>query len=171
MTHERNPGFPLDMGWVNSVNINMPALNRRANEHKKRRSVKKTWHAAWLLRAVSVIDLTTLDGADTASNVERLCFKAATPIRQDLVQSLDIADLGITTGAICVYPERVPDVVAALARIGKYFFFFSVLSTTTSTYTRSSNSSSIVVGLFSLFSVFLFSFSLSLLEHNSCDQR
>lgn len=167
MTHERNPGFPLDMGWVNSVNINMPALNRRANEHKKRRSVKKKWQAAWLLRAVSVIDLTTLDGADTASNVERLCFKAATPIRQDLVQSLDIADLGITTGAICVYPERVPDVVAALARIGKYFFFFSFLHVLLLVLDLVTV---VVVGLFSLFSVFLFSFSLSLSEHNSCDQ-
>jgi len=117
-THARNPGYPLDMGWVNSVRINMPAINRRAAEHMKRRSVKKKYQAAWLLRAVSVIDLTTLSGSDTAGNVERLCFKAKTPIRQDLVESLDIADLNLTTGAICVYPERVPDAVAALERIG-----------------------------------------------------
>jgi len=116
--HERNPGYPLDMGWVHSVRVNLPAINRRAAEHKKRRSVKKKWQAAWLLRAASCIDLTTLSGSDTASNVERLCFKAATPIRQDLVAALDIGDLGITTGAICVYPERVPDAVAALERIG-----------------------------------------------------
>jgi deoxyribose-phosphate aldolase len=118
MPHARNPIFPLDMGWVNSVRVNMPAINRRAAEHKTRRSVKKKHQAAWLVRAVSVIDLTTLSGSDTASNVERLCFKAATPIRQDLVESLGIGDLNITTGAICVYPERVPDVVSSLARIG-----------------------------------------------------
>ena len=58
--HARNPGYPLDMGWVHSVRINMPAINRRAAEHMKRRSVKKKYQAAWLLRAVSVIDLTTL---------------------------------------------------------------------------------------------------------------
>ena len=62
--------------------------------------------------------MTTLSGSDTAGNVERLCFKAATPIRQDLVEQLDISELNLTTGAICVYPERVPDAVAALERIG-----------------------------------------------------
>ena len=118
MPHDRNPGFPLDMGWVNSISLNMPAINRRAAEHMKRRSVKKKWQAAWLLRAVACIDLTTLSGADTPSNVERLCFKAATPIRQDLVEALGIKELNLTTGAICVYPERVQDVVRSLARAG-----------------------------------------------------
>ena len=118
MPHERNTPQPMDKGWVESTRINLPAINRRAAEHMKRRSVKKKWQAAWLLRAVSCIDLTTLSGADTASNVERLCFKAKSPIRQDLVDAMGVGDLGITTGAICVYPERVPDAVRALARIG-----------------------------------------------------
>lgn len=115
---ERNPGMPLDLGWVLSSKVNLSAVKRRSATHMKRRSVKKKWQAAWLLRAVSCIDLTTLDGADTPSNVERLCFKAKTPVRQDIAEALNITDLHITTGAICVYPNRVPDVVETLKRIG-----------------------------------------------------
>ena len=66
---ERNPGIPLDLAWVESSIVNLPATERRAATHKTRRSIKKEWQAAWLLRAVSCIDLTTLDGDDTPSKV------------------------------------------------------------------------------------------------------
>ena len=111
---ERNPGVPLDMGWVEASRVNLPATERRAATHKTRRSIKKEWQAAWLLHAVSCIDLTTLDGDDTPGNVTRLCHKANTPVRQDLVKALDVADMNIKVGAICVYSSRVPDVVAAM---------------------------------------------------------
>ena len=65
--------------------------------------------AAWLLRVVSCIDLTTLSGDDTATNIQRLCYKAASPIRQDLIKAMQIEHLAITTGAVCVYPNRVAD--------------------------------------------------------------
>lgn len=84
---------------------------------KTRRSVKKQWQAAWLLRAVTCIDLTTLSGDDTATNVSRLCFKAQNPVRKDLLESMGMADKGITTGAICVYPSRVPDAVKTLENL------------------------------------------------------
>ena len=114
---ERNPGVPLDLGWVESSRVNLPATQRRAVTHKTRRSIKKEWQAAWLLHAVTCIDLTTLSGDDTPGNVSRLCHKANTPVRQDLVKSLDVEDAHIKVGAICVYSSRVPDAVAALKEL------------------------------------------------------
>ncbi len=112
--HERNPGIPLDMGWVNAARVNLSATERRAATLGTRRSIKKDWQAAWLLRAVTCIDLTTLSGDDTPGNVGRLCAKARQPVRQDLLDALGVGDLGITTGAVCVYHARVADAVAAL---------------------------------------------------------
>ena len=113
----RNPGIPLDLEWVSKTRINLPAVKRRADTLKTRRSIKKQWQAAWLLRAVTCIDLTTLSGDDTATNVARLCFKAQNPVRQDLLESMEMANKGITTGAVCVYSSRVPDAVKTLKDI------------------------------------------------------
>lgn len=112
----QNPGIPLDEGWVSSVRINLPAVQRRAATMGTKRTVKKQWQAAWLLRAVTCIDLTTLSGDDTDANVQRLCLKAAKPIRKDIMEAIGMEDKGITTGAVCVYPSRVPDAVRALKR-------------------------------------------------------
>ena len=114
---DRNPGVPLNLEWVNRARVNLPAVKRRADTLKTRRSIKKQWQAAWLLRAVTCIDLTTLSGDDTATNVARLCFKAQNPVRQDLLESMGMADKGITTGAVCVYSSRVPDAVKTLEDI------------------------------------------------------
>jgi len=111
---ERNPGLPLDLGWVRSVRVNTSAAERRAATLGTRRSVKKDTQAAWLLRAITCIDLTTLSGDDTPGNVLRLCAKARKPVRQDMLEALGVADLGITTGAVCVYHSRVADAVKAL---------------------------------------------------------
>ena len=113
----RNPGMPLDLEWVSRTRVNLPAVKRRADALKTRRSIKKQWQAAWLLRAVTCIDLTTLSGDDTATNVARLCFKAQNPVRPDLLESMGMADKGITTGAVCVYSSRVPDAVKTLKDI------------------------------------------------------
>ncbi|KAG8438512.1 hypothetical protein GDO86_004904 [Hymenochirus boettgeri] len=115
---ERNSGTELDVGWILKVNVNQPAVLRRADQIQTRRTVKKEWQAAWLLRAVTCIDLTTLSGDDTPSNIHRLCYKAKQPIRDDLLQRLNVKDLGITTGAVCVYPARVHDAVCALKEAG-----------------------------------------------------
>ena len=111
---ERNTGIPLDLGWVSSARVNLSAAERRAATMGTRRSIKKDWQAAWLLRAITCIDLTTLSGDDTPGNVKRLCAKARQPVRQDLLDALGVGDLGITTGAVCVYHARVPDAVQAL---------------------------------------------------------
>lgn len=114
MAIERNPGIPLDLGWVNDTTVNLSATQRRAKTLGTRRSVKKEWQAAWLLRAITMIDLTTLAGDDTPGKVYRMCAKAKQPLRQDLVDALDINDLNLTVGAVCVYHERVGDAVDAL---------------------------------------------------------
>merc|ERR1719163_176992 len=98
----------LDFTWVLSANVNLPALKRRAETHTKRRSVKKAHQAAWLLRATTCMDLTTLAGDDTDVNVNRLCAKAKNPIRKDLLEKMEVNYSSITCGAVCVYPNLVP---------------------------------------------------------------
>ena len=115
MSIDRNPGMPLDLDWVASTRVNRSAVERRASTLPGRRSVKSHWQAAWLVRAIQVIDLTTLGGDDTPGNVRRLCAKARNPIRSDLAEALGIHGLGLTTGAVCVYHEMVETAVAALA--------------------------------------------------------
>ncbi len=115
---KRNPGIPLDMGWLSATRVNLSATQRRAATLSTRRSVKNDWQAAWLLRAITMIDLTTLAGDDTPGKVTRLCAKARQPLRQDLIDQLDIDSLGLTVGAVCVYHQRVKDAKAALRGSG-----------------------------------------------------
>ena len=114
----RNPGMPLDLSLLTRVRVNRSAVERRAATLVTRRTVKKEWQAAWLLRAVSVIDLTTLAGDDTPGNVQRLCAKARRPVREDLLQALGMAGRGLHVGAVCVYHARVPDAALALRGSG-----------------------------------------------------
>lgn len=113
-SHMRNTGTLLKTEWFDDVNVNRSALERRAATLPARRSVKKQYQAAWLVRAVQCIDLTTLAGDDTAGRVRRLCAKAKNPIRADILEGLGLTDAGITTGAVCVYPTMVPHAVKAL---------------------------------------------------------
>ncbi|XP_059112965.1 deoxyribose-phosphate aldolase isoform X2 [Peromyscus eremicus] len=85
-------GSELDLSWISRVQVNQAAVLRRAEQIQARRSVKKEWQAVWLLKAVTFIDLTTLSGDDTFSNVQRLCYKAKYPIREDLLKALDLHD-------------------------------------------------------------------------------
>jgi deoxyribose-phosphate aldolase len=110
----RNPGMPLDVDLVLAQRINRSAVERRTATLPGRRTVKKQWQAAWLLRAVSLIDLTTLSGDDTAGTVRRLCAKAMHPVRPELERTLGVDQLHITTGAVCVYHQFVRTAVDAL---------------------------------------------------------
>lgn len=111
--HKRNQGMELDLDWVASVQVNRSAVERRCASLPARRSIKKDHQAAWLLKAVSLIDLTTLAGDDTPERVRRLCAKARQPLRPDLLEAVGME--GLTTGAVCVYHEMVETAVAALA--------------------------------------------------------
>lgn len=114
--HDRNPGMPLELDWINEVRVNKSAVERRAQTIGTRRSIKKEWQAAWLLKAVSCIDLTTLAGDDTPGRVKRLCAKARQPVRKDILNSFEISNL--TTGAVCVYHNRVEEAVNFLKGTG-----------------------------------------------------
>ncbi len=117
-THERNSGIPLDLGWAcDSNHVNLSAVERRASTLGKRRSVKRDAQAAWLLKAVTCTDLTTLAGDDTPGNVRRLCAKARQPVRPDILQGLGIED-PVTVGAVCVYHTLIPTAVEALCGTG-----------------------------------------------------
>lgn len=111
---QRNPGFPLDLDWVGRVRMNRSALERRAASIPARRTVKKDYQLAWLLKAVTLMDLTTLNADDTPGRVTRLCAKARNPVRSDLLAQMGVEGLGITTAAVCVYHSFVATAVAAL---------------------------------------------------------
>ncbi len=113
-----NSGIPLDVNWVREVRANTSAVERRAQTEVARRTVKKEWQAAWLLRAISCMDLTTLSGDDTDERVRRLCAKARQPLQQDRVQTLGIEHLGIKVAAVCVYHLFIETALNALEGSG-----------------------------------------------------
>ena len=113
-----NRGMPLNLDWVQQVRVNTSAVERRAQTHVARRTVKKEWQAAWLLRAITCMDLTTLSGDDTDERVRRLCAKARQPLQQELVRRLGIEQLGIKVAAVCVYHRFVETAVRALEGSG-----------------------------------------------------
>ena len=102
-----NRGIPLNLDWVEGVRVNTSAVERRTQSHTARRTVKKEWQAAWLLRAITCMDLTTLSGDDTDERVRRLCAKARQPLQHDLVKRLGIEALDIKVAAVCVYHRFV----------------------------------------------------------------
>lgn len=112
--HQRNDGTPLHIDWIDDLQVNLSALERRTSSLSGRRTVKKDHQAAWLLKAISCMDLTTLSGDDTAGRVKRLCAKAKKPLSDELVTNLGIENLNLTTGAVCVYHEMVETAVRAL---------------------------------------------------------
>jgi deoxyribose-phosphate aldolase len=118
LSQHRNPGFPLELDWVRDIRVNRSAVERRSATIGTRRTVKKEWQAAWLLRAITLMDLTTLAGDDTPGYVRRLCAKAARPVRDDLLDALGVAHLGIRTAAVCVYHQYVDTAVEALRGTG-----------------------------------------------------
>jgi deoxyribose-phosphate aldolase len=114
----RNTGIPLDLNWVQEVRVNTSAVERRAQSQVARRTVKKEWQAAWLLRAITCMDLTTLSGDDTEERVRRLCAKARQPVQQNLVRDLEIGKLEVKVAAICVYHLFVETALHALQGSG-----------------------------------------------------
>lgn len=117
-THKRNEGTPFRPDLFEAMSVNLSATERRVSTLTTRRTVKKAWQAAWLVRAIECIDLTTLAGDDTPGRVERLCAKARNPLRADLVRALGLEGRRLTTGAVCVYPEMVAPAVKALEGSG-----------------------------------------------------
>jgi len=117
-THPRNPGISLNLDWLDSVQMNRSALERRCETLTKRRSIKKEWQAAWLLKSLRCMDLTTLSSDDTPDRVRRLCAKARQPLRLELIESLGLKTLKPRVGAVCVYHAYVETAVDALKKTG-----------------------------------------------------
>lgn len=113
-----NRGIALNLDWIEEVRVNTSAVERRAQTLVTRRTVKKEWQAAWLLRAITCMDLTTLSGDDTDERVRRLCAKARRPLRQDLEKQLGVEQLGIKVAAVCVYHTFVEAALRALEGSG-----------------------------------------------------
>ena len=114
----RNPGMPLELDWIEEVRVNRSAVERRAATLRTRRTVKKEWQAAWLLRAITLMDLTALSGDDTQGRVRRLCAKARRPIRADLLDAMGAGQLPIRVAAACVYHSFVETALGALQGSG-----------------------------------------------------
>ena len=114
----RNPGTAFESEWLKEVRVNTSAVERRATNIPARRTVKKEWQAAWLLKAVTCIDLTTLSGDDTPGRVARLCAKARQPVRHEILAALGADGLGLRVGAVCVYHRMIAPARDALAGSG-----------------------------------------------------
>jgi deoxyribose-phosphate aldolase len=114
----RNAGMPLELDWIQQVRVNRSAVERRAGTLRARRTVKKEWQAAWLLRAITLIDLTSLSGDDTPGRIQRLCDKARRPVRTDLLDAMQAVQLPIKVAAVCVYHRFVETAVHALEGSG-----------------------------------------------------
>lgn len=106
------------MDWFETVQVNLSATERRTATLGGRRTVKKTYQAAWLVKALQCIDLTTLAGDDTPGRVHRLAAKARRPLRADIVDALGLSDTPPRVGAVCVYPTMVAPAVKALEGSG-----------------------------------------------------
>jgi deoxyribose-phosphate aldolase len=104
--NSKNKFYNLDLSWINNIQVNLSAVERRTSSLVKRRSVKRDYQAAWLLKAITLIDLTTLSGDDTFGKVDRLCHKALNPIARDILNSLQIVE-SLKVGAVCVYHQLV----------------------------------------------------------------
>ena len=104
--NSKNKFYDLDLSWINNIQVNLSAVERRTSSLVKRRSVKKDYQAAWLLKAVTLIDLTTLSGDDTFGKIDRLCHKALNPIARDILNSFQLAG-SLQVGAVCVYHHLV----------------------------------------------------------------
>ena len=113
-----NRGVPLNLDWVEDVRVNTSAVERRAQTLVARRTVKKEWQVAWLLRAVSCMDLTTLSGDDTEQRVLRLCAKARQPVQQTILKQLGLESFPLKVAAVCVYHGFVETAMRALENTG-----------------------------------------------------
>ena len=89
-----------------SVTVDQVALEERAAALGKR-SIKKATKAFGIRLAISMCDLTTLEGKDSPGKIRQMCAKAVRP---------DPADLSVpSVAAVCVYPDLVAIAKRALA--------------------------------------------------------
>jgi len=110
----RNPGTDFRLDKISNIAINKSAVERRCTNYGTRRSIKKDKQAAWLLKAITLMDLTTLSGDDTDARVRRLCSKAKQPISNKLEKILGAESLDLSVAAVCVYHDMLASAKKAL---------------------------------------------------------
>ena len=110
----RNPGTDFRLDKISNLAINRSAVERRCTNYGTRRSIKKDKQAAWLLKAITLMDLTTLSGDDTDARVRRLCSKAKQPISNKLEKILGTESLDLSVAAVCVYHDMLASAKKAL---------------------------------------------------------
>ena len=110
----RNPGTDFRLDKISNIAINKRAVERRCTNYGTRRSIKKDKQAAWLLKAITLMDLTTLSGDDTEARVRRLCSKAKQPISNKLEKILGTESLDLSVAAVCVYHDMLASAKKAL---------------------------------------------------------
>ena len=102
-----NKFYKLNLDWINNVQVNLSAVESRTSTLVKRRTVKKEYQVAWLLKSITLLDLTTLSGDDTFGKIDRLCEKAINPISNSIITKLNLKELNIRVGAVCVYHDLI----------------------------------------------------------------
>ncbi len=102
------PSFPNDRPWRRARVDNAMVAARCARV--RTRSIKTETKDHLLRLALSMVDLTTLEGVDTTERVEALCRKALRPLS-------DRPDWP-STAAVCVYPNHVAAARRVLGPVG-----------------------------------------------------
>ncbi len=93
--------------------VDAVGIEERASSFTKR-SIKKESKLEALHLAISMVDLTTLEGMDTEGKVRQMCGKAVHPINMTVERSLNLSRAIPSVAAVCVYPNMVGYAVEAL---------------------------------------------------------
>src|SRR5260221_6542522 len=101
------PALPFDPASI--PRVDQVGIEERAAGLGKR-SIKKEAKKTGIRLAISMIDLTTLEGKDSDGKVRQLCQKAMRPMPGDPTVP--------HVAAVCVYPNLVPVAREALAGSG-----------------------------------------------------
>lgn len=100
--------------------IDEVGVHERADFFTKR-SIKKDSKLSALYLALSMCDLTTLEGSDTPGRVQQLCAKARFPVPPDMIEKFlikkNLKPIP-SVAAVCVYPSMVHTAVQALKGSG-----------------------------------------------------
>lgn len=96
--------------------IDQVGVDERAAFFTKR-SIKNESKLDALYATISMMDLTTLEGADTPGRVRQLCAKARNPVSSGVYEQIAANPLARSipsVAAVCVYPNMVPYAVESL---------------------------------------------------------
>ncbi|XP_034950562.1 deoxyribose-phosphate aldolase [Chelonus insularis] len=111
------------LGLNNSINIDEVAINEKIKQIRSRVNTMEDKEKLILLqKAITFLDLTSLNTDDTQEVIQTLCLKAMKPI-----ESQDKTKECLHTAAVCVYPDRAQDAIDILIdHVGRFISVASV---------------------------------------------